>query len=118
MNNVPFIGFRDVYFTPLYASDTAEIILKLATCKQIGRFHVVGTETLTKYDFAKLVARKINSDQKLIISGSIDQSSLGLKRSKNLSLSNTKLRNLGIVVPSLSEGLDKLMVEMDSIYEN
>lgn len=117
LNNVPFIGFKDVYFTPLYAADTAGIILRLANGKHIGRYHVVGSERLSKFDFAQLIARKIHANGKLIKSGSVDQSSFGLKRSKDLSLSNVKLRELGIGVPSLSEGLDKLIVELEDIIE-
>ena len=112
-----FTGFEDIFFTPLYAADTVKIILELANKKSLGTFHVVGSERISKYQFAKLVAQKFGLDDSYIERGRAEKSSFGLHRNKDLSLSNATLINLGFKIPLLSDGLDRLLVELENTNE-
>jgi dTDP-4-dehydrorhamnose reductase len=110
-------GFDDVYFTPLFAGHTAEIIVRLSTFREPGIFHVVGNERISKYDFCVRVAKEFGFDSKLVIKGAISESPLGMNRSKDLSLSNAKIRELQVRVPTLEEGIDALKNEMRNLLE-
>ena len=103
------MGFTDVIFCPLLANDLADIFVQMLEKELAGLYHVVGGESLSKYDFGVHLAQRFNLDASLIIPISVKQSGLKAVRSPNLSLHSDKLaRTLGKPLPSLSTGLDKL----------
>ena len=109
-------GFHDIYFTPMYALDTVKIISKLANQKQSGLFHVVGDERISKFDFGQKVARAMGVDPDLVERSSFRESSIATTRTADLSLSNVKIRNIGIMIPDISTGIDALVKEANSYH--
>jgi len=104
----PSMGFADVQFCPLLANDMADIFLKMLDKELHGVYHVVSSESLSKYDFGVAIARKFGFDPGLIIPRSVTESTLTAARSPNLTLKVDKLiHDLGAVPPKISPALDR-----------
>jgi dTDP-4-dehydrorhamnose reductase len=103
------MGFTDVFFCPLLANDLADIFIRMLENHLSGLYHVVSSESLSKYDFGLRLAERFNLDCSLINPTSVKQAGLKAVRSPNLTLRSDKLaRVLGGSLPSVSTGLDKL----------
>ena len=103
------MGFTDVFFCPLLANHLAGIFIRMLESRLSGLYHVVSSESLSKYDFGMRLARRFNLDGSLINPTSVAQSGLKAARSPNLTLRTGKLANaLGETLPSLSTGLEGL----------
>lgn len=103
------MGFTDVYFCPLLANDLAGIFIRMFEKHLSGLYHVVSSESLSKYDFGMRLARRFSLDGSLINPTSVAQSGLKAARSPNLTLRTHKLASaLGESLPSLSTGLERL----------
>lgn len=98
-------GFTDIYFTPLAVDVTARIILDLMDRNEKGIYHVVGTDRISKYEFAEMVRRIWNFDESLLKPGLYDST---VKRSLDLSLDNSKLKGIGIIPAPIEESMKKL----------
>jgi dTDP-4-dehydrorhamnose reductase len=110
-------GFTDVYFCPLFVGDLVDLLLKVVAHRLSGIYHVVGSESLSKYNFGRLVARKFGYDEHLISPVSVDESTLTAPRSHNLRLSVHKLSTaLGEPIPGFSTGLDKFYTQYQQGY--
>jgi len=102
------MGFTDVFFCPLLANDLADLFVRMLERKLSGLYHVVSSESLSKYDFGLRLAQRFNLDGSLINPTSVTQSGLKASRSPNLTLRSDKLAHaLGEPLPRLSTGLDK-----------
>jgi dTDP-4-dehydrorhamnose reductase len=103
------MGFTDVFFCPLLANDLAGIFIRMLERHLSGLYHVVSSESLSKYDFGMRLTRRFNLDGSLINPTSVAQSGLKAARSPNLTLRTDKLASaLGESLPSLSTGLEWL----------
>jgi dTDP-4-dehydrorhamnose reductase len=110
-------GFTDVFFCPLFVGDLAEILLKMLSHGLSGIYHVVGTESLSKYDFGVAIAQRFGFDERLILPVSVEASTLTARRSHNLRLSVHKLSTaLGESIPGLSTGLGKFYTQYQQGY--
>jgi dTDP-4-dehydrorhamnose reductase len=110
-------GFTDVYFCPLFVGDLAELLLKMLVNELSGIYHVVGSESLTKYDFGVAIARRFGFDERLIEAVSVEESGLKARRSHNLQLSVHKLSTaLGEPIPGFSTGLDRFYTQYQQGY--
>lgn len=106
-------GYDDVFFTSLYGLDTASIAIELMDYSPPGIYNIVGSERISKYEFGLRIGLRLGAKPNWLRKGSIGTSDSSLIRSKDLSLDNSKIASLGIVIPSLDVGLDKLLREMD-----
>jgi dTDP-4-dehydrorhamnose reductase len=103
------MGFTDVLFCPLLANHLAGIFIKMLDKNLSGLYHVVSSESLSKYEFGVRLAHRFNLDSDLINPTSVALSSLKALRSPNLTLRSDKLAlSLGESIPRLSTGLDRL----------
>jgi dTDP-4-dehydrorhamnose reductase len=103
------MGFTDVLFCPLLANDLARIFIKMLEVNLTGVYHVVSSESLSKYEFGIRLARRFSLDDALITPTSVRQAGLKAIRSPNLSLRSEKLAHaLGESLPNLSTGMDRL----------
>jgi dTDP-4-dehydrorhamnose reductase len=108
-NKKQVMGFTDVFFCPLLANDLADIFVSMLEKHLSGLFHVVSSESLSKYDFGLRLAQRFNLDGSLINPTSVTQSGLKATRSPNLTLRSDKLAHaLGAPLPRISTGLDRL----------
>ncbi len=105
----PVMGFTDVCFCPLLANDLADILVRMLELRLSGLYHVVSSESLSKYDFGVRLAHRFDFDPSLIQPTLVTQSGLKAVRSPNLSLMTNKLAAvLGTPIPRVSTGLLKL----------
>lgn len=99
-------GFTDVVFCPILANDLAEILLVMAEQKLTGIFHVVGSEAVTKYEFARRVAQVFQFDPAKVVPGELAQAKLKAPRPRNTSLNIEKIcTQLGRSMPDVDSGL-------------
>ena len=104
----PIMGFTDVYFCPLLVNDLAQLFLKMLEKELTGLYHVLSSDSMTKYDFGVMIARKFGLNSALIAPKSVLDSSLKAARSPNLILKVDKLiHDLGEIPPTISTGIDR-----------
>ncbi|MBN1305119.1 MAG: SDR family oxidoreductase [Anaerolineales bacterium] len=110
-------GFSDVYFCPMFVGDLAETLVAMLEKGLSGLYHVVGNESLTKFEFGVRIARQFGFDEGLIHPISVEDSGLTAKRSRNLRLSVHKLSTaLGREIPSVSTGLTRFYTQYQHGY--
>ncbi|MFH1633615.1 MAG: SDR family oxidoreductase [Chloroflexota bacterium] len=102
------MGFTDVYFSPLLVNDIAHIFIKMLKKGLGGLYHVVSSESLSKYEFGVAIARKFGLDSELIAPRSVSDAGLEAVRSPNLTLKVDKLIHaLGESPPGISPALER-----------
>lgn len=101
-------GFTDVIFCPILANDLAEILLTMLDRKLSGIYHVVGSETVTKYEFARRVAATFGFDSSKVVPTLIAEAKLKAPRPRDTSLSTQRIGNaLGCSMPDVDSGLHR-----------
>ncbi len=101
-------GFTDVHFTPLYVENLVNVIMTLLDLKASGLFHVTGDERISKFDFGLLVTEIFELPITYLKQGKMIGTKGASLRSPDLSLSNDKIKSLGINLPSIRDGLSIL----------
>jgi len=97
-------GFTDVVFCPILANDLAEILLVMTEKRLAGIFHVVGSEAVSKYEFARRVARAFDFDPAKVVPTQIADAKLRATRPRNTTLNTEKICQV----------LDRSMPDVDS----
>lgn len=103
--NRPINLFYDYIYCPIYIDDFLFIIHQLMLKKQYGIYNTVGKDKLSKYDFGVLLAKRFELNTNLINKISINDYKFIAKRPNNMSLNTDKLRSIGIITPSVKEGM-------------
>jgi dTDP-4-dehydrorhamnose reductase len=111
------LGFTDVFFCPILASDIAPILLRMLEKQLSGLYHVVSRECTSKYEFGVRLARRFGLDESLITSASVAEAGLKAARSPNLTLRTDKLNAaLGEPPPDLSTGIEGFYTQFQQGY--
>jgi dTDP-4-dehydrorhamnose reductase len=101
--------FQDVYYTPVLIDNAAKVVHDLIDLKVSGIFHVVGDDRISKYEFGLRIAEKFGLDSSKIIPGFLAKQSRFTQRPFDMSLSNSKVKNLlGRPVGSIQEQIATL----------
>lgn len=112
-------GFADVYFCPVLANDVAEVLLTMLDRGLSGIYHVVGSERISKYEFAKRVAMTFNLGTDRVTPMSITEARLRAPRPVDPSLNTEKIRTaLGRPMPDVDTGLRRFRALHESGYHN
>lgn len=99
-------GFSDVRFCPVLVNDLAEILLALSERNLSGIFHVVGSESVSKYEFARRVASAFGFDPNQVLATSMFDAKLKAKRPRDTSLNTAKIcAALERSMPNVDAGL-------------
>jgi dTDP-4-dehydrorhamnose reductase len=99
----------DHIMTPTYLDDIAMALDVLFTTNQHGIFHVVGSQSLTPHNAAVDIADHFGYDKSLITDDTREVFFQGrAPRPFNLSMSNNKIRQLGIQMKTFDEGLEAI----------
>lgn len=100
-------GFKDVYFSSIYTFDLAKIMDKAIEQDLSGIYNCGSCDSISKYNFALLIAKIFQLDDRLVQPISIDDFKFKARRGKNLSLNVSKLANaLNYRIPKIDETLD------------
>lgn len=101
-NNLKYKAFNDVINTPIHVYQLFLLIEELIHQNYTGIFHLVGNENISRYEFAKIIARVFKYEENLIIKTSIKNNLKKVKYPKNLTLNNSKqIKSLTIKIPDL-----------------
>jgi dTDP-4-dehydrorhamnose reductase len=99
----------DHIMTPTYLDDIALALGKLLETDATGIFHVVGSQFITPYDAAVLIAKQFGYDTSLVRKTTREQYfAHRAKRPFNLSMNNDKIKKLGVSPRTFEEGLKEL----------
>jgi len=102
-------GFEDVHFSPLGVSTLALLISEIARREIPGVINVAGSETVSKFEFACLVASALGSAKTLVHPGSVSTLGGSVARPNYLALDGTRIaKTLKIQPPSI-----KAMIEAE-----
>ena len=101
----------------MFVGDLAGTLIGMLDKILAGLYHVVGSESLSKYDFGQHIARQFGFDAGLVIPKSVEESGLKARRSHNLRLSVHKLSTaLGIPIPAVSTGIQQFYTQAKQGY--
>lgn len=99
-------GFSDVIFCPVLANDLAEVLLALLDRDLAGLYHAVGSEPVSKYEFARRVASSFGFDPGQVVPARLTDARLTARRPLNTSLNTGKIcAALGRPMPDVEAGL-------------
>ena len=89
-----FSGFSDVYFSPVSISELINATFNLVKNNARGIINIASNETISKFEFAKLVAHNLNISENKIIPTSISKSNLTSPRPNYLALDNSLYKKM------------------------
>lgn len=99
-------GFQDVIFAPLLTDDLADIVLAMIALGLRGTYHLGSRDAISKFDFAKRIARAFELDQGLVDPIKVESVQLRAPRPKITNLNSSKAEEaLGTLLPSVDEGV-------------
>jgi len=84
-------GFIDAVFSSIYTLEFARIMEKMLNKDLIGIFNLASRTSISKHDFAMLIAKNFNKDSTLIKPIRINDYHFAAKRGKDLSLNTQKI---------------------------
>jgi len=103
------MGVTDHVMTPTYLDDVAYALDPLMQSGE-GIYHVVGSQTISPYDAAVMIAKRFDIDLSLIKKTTRAEYFAGkATRPFNLSLNNDKIKKLGVKMRTFEEGLQLLI---------
>jgi len=102
--------FNDVFFTPISVCSLGENIEHIMQSDLRGIYNIVGSERISKFTFAHMLANFFQLNSELIIQSKINQSSLRAPRPRDMSLSIEKIKKdlPKFTQESLSIGFSKI----------
>jgi len=102
--NVP--GFTDVFFTPILVNDLVPVLFAMLQQELTGIYHVVGSERISKFEFARRVATTFGFDPARVTPCQVKDMNLKAERPLDVSLNTAKIRiALGHSMPDVDSGL-------------
>lgn len=105
-NNQPVTAVTDHIFSPTFIDDFSHALDLIFKENPQGIIHVVGSQNLSPYDAALLIAKHFNLDRSLISKTTRkDFFKNRAQRPFKLALKNDKIRKLGIGMKTFEEGL-------------
>lgn len=108
----PVNAVTDHVMTPTYLDDIAYGLDALIASEAEGIYHVVGSQSLSPYDAALVIANKFGYDKSLVAKTTREEFFKDrAPRPFNLRLNNDKITKLGVKMRSFEEGLDELRID-------
>lgn len=99
-------GFDDIVFSPLLVNDLALILLRMVELNLCGLYHLVSSESQSKFAFGRMLARQFGFDERLIRPASYKTANLRAPRASLLSLRSDALAQvLGQPLPGQAESM-------------
>lgn len=102
------VAVSDQMVTPTFIDDIAFALDKLINDDSRGIFHLTGSQSLTPYEAARLIAKVFGQDANLIQKiGGEDYFTGRAERPFKLILKNDKIKKLGVKMRTFEEGLEE-----------
>ena len=90
--NIKINVFDDIYFNPLYLKSLNTYVINLIKLKSKGIFNLVSDEKISKFEFAIKIASVFKLNNKFIIKSKFLLNKKLVKRPRDMTLSNKKLK--------------------------
>ena len=114
-NNEELNMFEDIFFSPILVNELAEVIDKCMQADLSGLYHACGTGSISKYDFGMKVKEVFGIETGKIHRTTSDIMNFKAPRSKNMGMSNEKLKDiLNIQIRTPEESIEYFY----QIYKN
>jgi dTDP-4-dehydrorhamnose reductase len=99
--------FSDQIITPTFIDGIVDAVNSLINRTALGVYHVVGSTAVSPYELAVRISEVFGFDKNKIQKGSLEEylKQGNRPRQKNLALSNTKIKSLGVKMRTLDEAL-------------
>ncbi len=115
-NNGKINAVTDHIFNPTFIDDVACALDVLIGSNSQGIFHIVGSQSLTPYNAALLIAKTFGFDQNLISKTTREEFFKDrAQRPFQLWLKNDKIEKLGIKMKTFEEGLKNIKYQISNI---
>ena len=106
----------DHIFTPTFIDDLETALDNLMKVEATGLFHVVGSQSLSPFDAAVIIAKVFGLDQSLISKTTRAEFFKNrAPRPFQLRVKNDKIKNLGVKMRTFEEGLNEVKSQMSKI---
>jgi dTDP-4-dehydrorhamnose reductase len=110
-------GFIDIFFCPLEVTQLCEFLQMMLEKDLKGLFHVVSSESISKYAFGVKLAEAFGLESKLIKPVSWKDGGLLAARSPMLTLDTEKLtKALGMTMPDIQDGIDRFHQQYETLW--
>jgi len=107
-------ALTDQWNSPTLNVNLAEMVVEIAERRLLGTFHLAGATRISRYDFARLIARKFNLDERLIQPIASNEISWIAQRPRDSSLNVEKAsRTLKIKPLDIHRSLEILRSELE-----
>jgi len=101
-------GFTDVFFTPILVNDLVPVLFAMLQQELTGLYHVVGSERISKFEFARRVAAAFGFDPARVTPCQVRDMNLRAARPLDVSLNAEKIRiALRRSMPDVDSGLSE-----------
>lgn len=101
-------GFHDIVFSPLLIEDLIDRLIVMIERKARGTFHLGSADSISKFEFARAIARIFGFDETLIEAVPLAAVPSKAPRPKITSLDSSKAkRELGLNFPTVEESLHR-----------
>ena len=86
-----------------------DVLQKIIDSNECGIFHISGDDCISRFEFAKIIAKKLGFDENLVKPSNSKLIEQKISRPQNSCLNNNKIKStFGIKFNSISENLDKI----------
>jgi dTDP-4-dehydrorhamnose reductase len=107
-------GFADVTFAPILVNDLSDVLAEMMDRALSGVYHVTGSESCSKYDFACRLAEVFGCPPRRVRATSVDDSLLEAPRPRHTSLDTSRIvATLGRAMPDVPAGLRRFRALRD-----
>lgn len=113
----PVRGFTDVYFTPLLATDLADLLLAMLDQGLSGTYHLGGSQRISKYDFARLLAEEFGFKSERVTAARLSEGKLRAQRPPDTSMNSAKIKAaLHRDLPDVISGIKRFHQQRENGY--
>jgi len=100
--------FTDTFFTPTYIGDLLWAFEEIVSSDIVGILHVAGPETVSRYEMAVEIGKRLKSDPRLIKRANVRDMKLPIAKNTSLNCEETS-KFLKREFLSLGKGLERLL---------
>ena len=94
INRIEFTGYTNVYFSPLSLQELVKSIVLLVEFEVSGIVNLASDESVSKFDFIKIVGEELPADGGLLMPGLLRSNDTQAPRPYFMSLNNAKFKTL------------------------
>lgn len=108
---------EDQFTSPTYVPNLSKMLIEIMSRKEQGVIHVAGDTRISRYEFAKQIAKKLNLDKKLLKPTKMNDMKWIAKRPKDSSLDVSKASMVLNEKPlTVEQGLEKFVRDFKLEY--